>query len=123
MPVPVPFEFALLPEGYVPVRVDEHSMEFVLSDDFGEDGDHVSVFIAARGLPEEPFGTPTTINGAPAQVRVDREDGVLIILAMSDDVTVTLMASAGLRLDESQAVRLAEGIAVTDYAVPLADQG
>jgi hypothetical protein len=112
-----PFEVALLPEGFVPIRVDAYVMEFSATNVVGS-GEFVSIGISVRDpdAARQP-GTAATVNGHPAEVIV-WENSVDVVVSISESVDLKVTVSAGLNLDESQVLRLAEGVTVTEHAVP-----
>ena len=113
-----PFEVALLPEGFVPIRVDAYMMEFSDTNVIGG-SDFVSIGVSVRDPDaDRRSGTPATVNGHPAEVVVWEDFSVQVFVRLSETVDLMVVASGGLGLDESQVLRMAEGVTVTEHAVP-----
>jgi hypothetical protein len=119
-PVPEPFEVALLPELFRPLTVNDHAMDFV-SADYPENPAYISVRIT-QAYPPGFWGLPgLTVNGNPA---IYGDDGgwPSIRVLLPDGTELSVAAEASLRLDQQQLLRIAEGISVTDDAVPFPAQ-
>jgi hypothetical protein len=116
-----PFEVALLPEGFVPIRVDPYTMEFALTNEVGG-GEYVSIQVAQAGEPGEgqPPGTPVTVGGHPAEIFEEPDGSSRVVVRLPGDITLTLAVSAGLHLDRGQILQLAEGVTMTRHAIPFA---
>lgn len=114
--VPVPFELALLPEQYLPIRIDEHAMEFTSSVDCCEGG-FIAIFLVVPDPAEDDrAGKPVTVNGNTAEVFRDGDISIHIGLPDGSELQVTGSSKTG--LDEAQMLKIAEGITVTSAAIP-----
>jgi hypothetical protein len=113
-----PFEVALLPEGFVPIRVDAYMMEFSETNVIGGN-EFVSIGVSVRDPnASRRSGTAATVNGHPAEVVVWEDSTIQVMVRLSETVDLMVVASGGLGLDESQVLRMAEGVTVNEHAVP-----
>jgi hypothetical protein len=114
--VPPSFQVALLPEQFVPMRVDEHAMEFSPPAGCCERG-YVAIFLVVPDPTDNRTGTPATVNGNPAEVFV-RDADIAVHIGLPDGSELQVSAASQVGLDEAQILRIAEGVTVTPAAVP-----
>jgi hypothetical protein len=111
MPVNAPFEVALLPERFVPVRISSYMMEFVADPE-----SQGYVAIALRGdLEHDPRAVPTNVNGHRAEMFISA-DQAWIWVFLDDNRTLQIDVDPSLRFDRAALERLAGGVRVTDFA-------
>jgi hypothetical protein len=113
--MPVPFEVGLLPEGYVPIVVNEHRMEFTSATQCC-DGGYVVVFLVEIDIMEWP-GVPTTVGDKQAEV-VIRDNLPEIQVWQPDGSELRVSATSDADLDTPQLLRLTENITITPDAAP-----
>jgi hypothetical protein len=111
VPVPAPFEFAWLPRGAAPTRVEPSVMEFQVSN---------GSLVVSLGPPvpaAERAGWTHRVGGRPASLERDPPVEVGLTVALDSGRTLRI---EGRFLDVSDAdlVKLAEGIRVTPAATP-----
>jgi hypothetical protein len=116
--VPPSFDVALLPEHFVPMRVDEHAMEFTSSVRCC-DGGYVAIFLVEPDPADDRQGTPVTVNGNPGEIIVGEMD-IAVHIGLPDGSELQVSASSKVGLDEAQILTIAEGVSVTPAAVPFA---
>lgn len=111
---PPPFEVALLPEGFVPVTMRSHTMEFMDGGDCCEGG-YIGINLPSP-IVSGP-GRAVTVNGRPAELIVfDHE--MVVRIAISEDTELTVRASVEVGLTAEQLLEIASGVTVTSAAVP-----
>lgn len=98
------------------MRVDEHAMEFALPSGCCCD-QHVAIFLVEPDPVDDRTGTPATVGGNPAQVLVD-DNRMAVHVRLPDGSELQVSASAAVGLDETQLLQIAEGVRITDTAVP-----
>jgi hypothetical protein len=114
--IPVPFEVGLLPEGFVPITVSGHQMEFAPTRRCC-----LTSYVAVSLMESYPFdertGRPVTVGGNPAEVLVGDSD-LTVQVPQPDGFKLRVSASFDVDLDEAQVIRIAESVTITPAAIP-----
>ncbi len=79
-----PFEFALLPDRYVPAKITDAAMEFVPPDYATNPDQSGGLGVWLRPTTHDEEAKPTTVDGRPAEYRTDGPGGPWLAIDLGD---------------------------------------